>query len=348
MYIAIFLVILLAFIVLAFFEDDETHGHTWLLAIVAIVLTMYVAFRPVGIDKDYMSYLGYFKSPTSISATLIEPTFKLINGIARMCGESLILFGTYALLAIPLKVYSIKRISPYWYLSILVWFTHLFIIQEMTQIRVAVASAIFLFSIPFLADGKKLKYTLLAIAAALFHYSALVFLPLFIFGNKPLSRAAKCFLAILPVLAYSSPQVSVEIIGMIPIDAIQQKLQMYDDMMKYEGGVWGEINIFNVMALARLFAYYMLLWKYDYLSDKYPYMPILLKVFCYSICLYVGLSFLPPLAMRVEELVSIIDCILFPLLAVLVRPHWLGRLLVIIYAVAVFLMNIFLYNLLKL
>lgn len=345
MYIAIFLVILLAFIILAFFEDDETHGHTWLLVVVAVVLTMYVAFRPAGVDQDYYSYYAYFKSPTSVSATLIEPTFKLINGLARLCGEPLILFSTYALLSVPLKIYSIKRLSPYWYLSILVWFTHLFILQDMTQIRVAVAAGIFLFSIPYLADGKKLKYTLLAIVAALFHYSALVFLPLLVFGNKPLTRFGKCALVVLPLLFYASPMVSVEIIEMIPIPVIQQKLQMYDELMIYEGGIWADINIFNLRAMVRLFAFFVLVWKYNFLAEKYPYMPILLKVFCYSICLYVGLSFLPPLAMRVEELVSIIDCILFPLLAVLVRPHWLGRLLVIIYALGVFAADILLYKL---
>ena len=101
------------------------------------------------------------------------------------------------------------------------------------------------------------------------------------------------------------------------------------------------------MALMRLFAYYLLLWKYDYLSDKYPYMPVFMKIFCYSICLYVGLSFLPPVAMRVEEFVSIIDCIMFPLLATLVKPHWFGRLAVILYAVGILVANVFLYRLLK-
>ena len=117
--------------------------------------------------------------------------------------------------------------------------------------------------------------------------------------------------------------------------------------MVYKGGIWADINIYNAMAMIRLSAYYILIWKYDYLSDKYPYMPILLKIFCYSVCLYVGFSFMPPLAIRVEEYLSIIDCILLPLLAVLVRPHWLGRMLVVLYATCILLANLFLYDLLK-
>ena len=347
MYTAILFVILLVIVVLAFFEDEKIQGNVWLLVCLGAVLTLYVAFRPEGIDKDYNAYMGYYNNPSGVVASLAEPTFKLINGFARMCGEPMLLFATYAFLAIPLKVYSLKRISPYWYLSILVWFTHLFIIQEMTQIRVAVASAIFLFSLPYIAEKRRLIAAVCLIMAVLFHYSALVLLPLVFIGNRPLTRTLKVLLFILPLLMYASPMLSMDLLKMVPIPFVQQKLQMYEELMIYEGGVWGDINIFNVMAMVRLISYYFLLWKYDYLAERYPYVPMLMKIFCYSICLYVGLSFLPPVAMRIEELVSIIDCILLPLLAVLVRPHWLGRLSVIIYAVGVLFANLFLYNLLK-
>ena len=347
MYIALLFVILLAIIVLAFFEDEEIQSRGWLLLALVAVLTLFVALRPAGIDNDYNAYLGYYKHPTGVAALLTEPTFKMISGLARFFDAPLLMFIIYAFLAVPLKVYAIKRLSPYWYLSILLWFTHLFVIQEMTQIRVAVSSGIFLFSIPFLAQGKKKKFSLCLILAILFHYSALALLPLILIGNKDLSRRFRFLLIVLPIFIYAFPFAGMEMLKWIPIPFIQQKLQMYEELMIYEGGVWAEINIYNAMALVRLFAYYVLIWRYDYLKEKYPYMPVLLKVFCYSICVYVGLSFLPPIAMRVEEFIAIIDCILFPLLAVLIRPHWLGRLLVVLYAICILLANIFLYKLLK-
>jgi hypothetical protein len=347
MYIALLFLILLAIAVLAFFEDDEMQSRGWLLIALATVLTLFVAFRPAGIDNDYNSYLGYYRHPSGVVALLTEPTFKIINGVARYFEAPLLLFVIYAFLAVPLKVYAIKRLSPYWYLSVLLWFTHLFVIQEMTQIRVAVSSGIFLFSLPFLAAGEKKKFSLCLVFAILFHYSALALLPLLLLDNRYLSRTYRCALVILPIVVYAFPFAGMEMLKWIPIPFVQQKLQMYEDLMVYEGGEWAEINIYNAMALVRLFAYYMLIWKYDYLTQKYPYMSVLLKVFCYSICVYVGLSFLPPIAMRVEEFIAIIDCILFPLLAVLIRPHWLGRLLVILYAICILLANLFLYKLLK-
>ena len=171
MYIVILFIILFSIILLAFFEDEIIRSQKWLLPSLVIVLTLFVAFRPAGIDNDYNSYLGYFKNPTGVAALLTEPTFKMINGLARFLNAPFLLFVIYAFLAVPCKVIAIKRLSPYWYLSILLWYAHLFIIQEMTQIRVAVASGVFLFALPYLGDGKKLKFTLCLVASILFHYS---------------------------------------------------------------------------------------------------------------------------------------------------------------------------------
>ena len=174
--------ILLILLFLSFFEDEEIRSQKWLMPSLCLLLAIFVAFRPAGIDNDYNTYLDFFKNPSGISALLTEPTFKMINALARFCGAPLLLFVVYAFLSVPLKVYAIKRLSPYWYLSILLWFSHLFIIQEMTQIRVAVSSAIFLFSLPLLSEGKKMKFICCLIFAILFHYSALILIPLFCSG----------------------------------------------------------------------------------------------------------------------------------------------------------------------
>jgi hypothetical protein len=50
---------------------------------------------------------------------------------------------------------------------------------------------------------------------------------------------------------------------------------------------------------------------------------------------------------RAQELVGVIDFIAIPLLAFVVRPHWLGRLAVIIYAVGIFIADLYLYDYLK-
>ena len=73
MYIALLFALLLAIVVLAFFEDEEMQSRGWLLIVLATVLTLFVAFRPAGIDNDYNSYLGYYKYPSGVAALLTEP-----------------------------------------------------------------------------------------------------------------------------------------------------------------------------------------------------------------------------------------------------------------------------------
>ena len=346
MFIGLLYIVLLFLVVVSFFEDEKIHNQKLMMVIFVLVITLCSAFRPEGVDKDYLSYLGYFYDPTSGMALLTEPTFKLICGIARFLETPLFIFVVYAFLAIPLKAYSIAKISPFCYLSFLVWFTHLYIVQDLTQIRFAVASAVYLFSLPYLADGRKKLFLLLTLVAILFHYSALFLLPIVFVGNKPLSRKWIVVLLLLPFIFYICPVVTADLLAVIPIPFIQEKILVYQEMQKYSD-MFTEINIYNVMALCRLFTYYMLIWKYSYIIEHYKYLPIILKIFCYSICLYAGLAFLPVFSVRAQELVGVIDFIAIPLLAFVVRPHWLGRLAVVIYAVGIFIADLYLYDYLK-
>lgn len=346
MFIGLLYLILFLLIVVAFFEDEKLRENRWIVISFAVILTVCVAFRPEGVDKDYLSYLGYYYNPTSSMASLTEPSFLLICSVARFFNQPIFIFIIYALLAIPLKVYAITRISPFWFMSFLVWFTHLCMIQEMTQIRVAVASAIYLYSIPFLIDGKKLLFAICVLVAIFFHYSAMFLLPICLLGNKSLTKKWKILLIALPIIFYAFPVLSIELLYLIPVPFIQEKIVVYEEIRDF-GGMWAEINIYNIMALGRLFTYYMLLWKYDFIEQKFHYLPLLLKIFCYSICIYAGMSFLPVISVRAQELIGVIDFIAIPLLAMVVRPHWLGRTAVIIYAVGIFIADLYLYEYLK-
>lgn len=347
MFLGTLFLILLFLVVISFFEDSRIYNQRWLLVLFTLVVTLLVAFRPEGFDKDYYSYVAYLYHPEKRTMVLVEPSFYTISSIALFFKSHRLLFVVYAFLAIPLKIYSIRKISPLFYLSLLIWFSHLFILQDMTQIRVAVSTAIVMFSLPYFAAGEKKKTLCLFIIAILFHYSSLFLLPALFIGNAPLTRKWIYPLIILPVVFYVFKFLSFDLLVKIPVPMIQDKLIMYQELMQI-GGKYSELNIYNVQALFRLFTYYMLIWKYEYVSKSYPYMPILLKLFCYSICLYAALSFLPVLASRGQELIGIIDVLTIPLLAIIVRPHWLGRLLVILYALLTFITDIFVFNLFNL
>ena len=99
MYVAILFVLLMVLAVLAFFEDKGVLRKSWLLFLLGMVLTFYVAFRPEGIDSDYNAYLGYYKQPTGTVVSLIEPTFKIINSFARFFNAPLLIFVIYAFIA---------------------------------------------------------------------------------------------------------------------------------------------------------------------------------------------------------------------------------------------------------
>ena len=130
MFLGTLFLILLFLVVISFFEDSRIYNQRWLVVLFTLVVTLLVAFRPEGFDKDYYSYVAYLYHPEKRTMVLVEPSFYTISSIALFFKSHRLLFVVYAFLAIPLKVYSIRKISPLFYLSLLIWFSHLFILQD--------------------------------------------------------------------------------------------------------------------------------------------------------------------------------------------------------------------------
>ncbi len=130
-----------------------------------------------------------------LSYLLYEPGFTAIVLIFRSVFElnyvlPLMLF--FAFSTVLLKIISIKKLSVNPYLVILFYFSHFFLLHEMTQIRIGFASAFFFIAAIFYLKGNKLIYTLLILFATLFHYSAIMYLILLFFDSRSFYKPAIC------------------------------------------------------------------------------------------------------------------------------------------------------------
>lgn len=330
LYLIIAIFILIAF--LAFIDDEDSIVMKFALAAILLIMTCEAAFRPADMDKDYMAYLEMYYSPGSEVAEMVEPSYQFICNIAQALGSPIFIFVIYAFLTIPLKGYAISRLTPFTFMSVLVWYSHHFCLQDMTQIRVALAIAIFLFSLKYLIEGDKKRYLIGSLTAVLFHFSALLFVFLVFFSNNKLSRVMRITLWIAPIAFYAFSFLHIDLLDFIPIEAFQQKKELYEQMRDSGNVSWNEeLNIFNPVAFARLFMYYMVMWKYEIIREHAPNVTILLKMSCASICFYAAFAFLPILAGRTEELFACSDFILVPYLIYTVKPQWVGRSLVFMY-----------------
>lgn len=331
----------------AFLEQSKDKFTLYCYLGVGAALFLLASFKPVEAVADAENYL--YMAEGGSDELLVEPSFLVISSIAEnFFGSTYFLFFLYSLIAIPLKLWTISRLSQTWFFSLLFWLSHFFIMHDLTQIRASAAVAFFLFGLYFLTQRRRVAFLLCAGAASVFHISAIILFPLVLLGNAPLSGRWKLFLAIAPMIGYAMAIAKFNFMTTIPIPYIQEKVEIYEAAR--DAGIMDsdQINIFNAVVMVKLLAYYLLLWKYEVVRERGPEISLWLKIQALSIVCYTAFSFLPAISVRTSELYGVVEILLFPALIYIVRPQWAGKLLAICFASGVILLDIFYNDLIKL
>ena len=345
MFVAILLFLLLLTAAFSFVVDERPMVRWVVFTLVVVVLTLMAGLRPIGIDKDSWQYYAYYLGKFD---DMVEYSFILISDIVRVAfGDVRGVFFIYALIAIPLKCYVFTKLSNEIFLLLGVYMSNFLILHDMTQIRVGAAMAFIFLGFYYLTQGRRWPCFFLILIATALHVSAVLMLAILIFRNVELRSWHRIVLALIPFLALTSVFFDVNVSTLIPIEFIQSKLEVYEDL-KEKGLVEAEkINIFNAAIMLKIAVYYFLLWKYDVVKQYCPYLTLLLKIFALSyVCLGV-FNFLAVLACRINELFGFVEILMVPLIIHAISPKYVARVLLLIYMVGIFLLNVMYAELLK-
>jgi len=286
-----------------------------LLWIVIIVLSLLAGMRGIDVSKDYYSYRYIFDniydltSPNDLSyLAVFEPGFIAIVLFFRGIFESnyvvaLMLF--YAVVSISLKIYAIKGLSINPYLTILFYFAYYFLIHEMTQIRIGLASAIFLIAlIPFF-KGMRLLFAGLIIIATFFHYSAIFYLSLLFFDTTKFNRNLFTGVLLLSIILAILKLPLFNILGNFDPSDISDKFNNYVELSE-------SINFFNSLNICNILCCIYLIYftnEETFLSDNK--LILFLKCNILSIFLLGFMTGVPALALRVSQVFGIAQIFLF-------------------------------------
>lgn len=345
MFVAILTFLLLLTAAFSFLVDERPMVRWVVFTTLVVVLTLMAGLRPIGIDKDSWQYYAYYLGKFD---DMVEYSFILISDIVRVAfGDVRGVFFIYALIAIPLKCYVFTKLSNEIFLLLGVYMSNFLILHDMTQIRVGAAMAFIFLGFYYLTQGRRWPCFFLILIATAFHVSAVLMLAILIFRNVELRSWHRIVLALIPFLALTSVFFDVNVSTLIPIEFIQSKLEVYEDL-KEKGLVEAEkINIFNAAIMLKIAVYYFLLWKYDVVKPYCPYLTLLLKIFALSyVCLGV-FNFLAVLACRINELFGFVEILMVPLIIHAISPKYVARVLLLIYMVGIFLLNVMYAELLK-
>ena len=292
-----------------------------LLISLIILLALLAGFRDENISKDYFNYQYVFDNVYLITNNnffyliSFEPGFIGIVLFFRKLFESnygvaIMLF--YAFTSLGIKLFAIKKLSINPYLSLLFYFSYFFLFHEMTQIRIALASAFFLVSLISFLKGNKLGFIGWILIATCFHYSAIFYLFLLIFNTKNLNKSIYLGILIASLILGVIKLPILNVFGNLDLSDISSKLDNYIQISE-NGSI--AVNVFNSLNILNILCCFYLLFavtKEEFLQDK----KLLLFLKCNILSIFL-LSFLagaPAFSMRFNQLFSIAQIFLFPYL----------------------------------
>lgn len=323
---------------------------------ICIILIIFAGFREIGFDPDSLNYASIiqsinFSNFAYLHSMYIEPSFYFIANIAhRFFGDAI--RGTliiYAVLGVSLKLVAIYRLSPIPLVSIAFYLCYYYPLHELTQIRVGVASAIFLLSIPDIANKNPKTYIIKTIIATFFHYQAIVMLPIYLILN---AKIGKWFYLILPILGILSSFLReyffniiysyIFILDFVP-SFLSQKIILYIDLA--QEGVLSDINIFNLYNMSLIVIYYFCIININKFKLNIDH--IMIKILGLSTFAFPFLSFLPFFAFRISEFLGIVIMILLASIVLIFRQKIIIIFIAFIYSLIALYKTIFCTGLFK-
>lgn len=340
MILPIFLLMMLMILLSFISEGLEPYRH-YILMGTAIVLCLLSATRPAGVDPDYPIYQDYLASLDSqLTQMLVEPSFRLIGNLSLSLGFGIrMVVIIYALIAIPVKVCMYYKMGgyPVFYLIIALYLGNFYQLHDCTQIRAGAAVAMVMVSLWYRGEGRWGMHVLFLLLGILFHYSAAVFLILFVLRNNEMTFLQRLFWCLCIPLSLSFYVLQLNPVALIPIPFIEKKVAIYEAAMAQ--GEHTEIHVFNGLFILRMLLFAYVLVFYHTIRPHLKLITLFIKLQGIGIVTWLALSKMPVLSFRVSELFYQVELFLIAGVIYTIRPTWVGKIGAACFALIFYYLN---------
>lgn len=312
-------------ILLALLKDFVYRYRLFIYIGLAVTLILTAGLRPVGIDPDSENYeetFQHYDEPDLFEK--VEVTYLFLSRIVHNFSDDVhSLFLIYAILGVGLKLYAVRRLSSLYFMPIAMYLSYYFVQHECMQIRTGVLSGLMLLIVYYLGNKKKKKAFILLCLGTLFHYSALLLIPLFFLGNNEMKTRHLAIWASIVPIAYAIHFAGVTLffddIAQLPI--VGAKLASYQTTTQNGTNEFG-INVFSPLLLFTILIYYYLLFFHKTIETFDKYYPIMIKTLGLAIFIYIAMSFIPVIGVRINMLYKTVSILLFADIVYTITPHW--------------------------
>ena len=212
----------------------------FLIVVVSIILIFFAGIREHHVGTDTLNYRDMFVYKRNETFSLayfiggVDPGFALFQVIFQKLTENFViyLFGI-ATFVVSIYLYLIRKMSTNYGVTIFVFIclgTYLFFFNGARQ---AMAAAVYSIALLPLINKKMFQYGLITIAAALFHKTAIIMLPLYFVFTMKYSFKQVLLLVLLTTLATSG----LSIMMSIAPDILNKKFTDYHNRTSGGGAI---------------------------------------------------------------------------------------------------------------
>ena len=326
-----FIVFFIIFILYVFKDNNIT------IFFICLMLILFAGLRSNNVDRDYNGYESYYNSVINNGwqATLVEPSFSLISMTVNFfSGNFRYLFILYAIIGVLLKIRGIILLSNNWILSVLLYFPSYFFLHEMTQIRVGVATGIFLISIVSIYNKAPLRFLLFLTLAIFFQFTAIVMLPIYFLNPNKFNKLIYSVLIPLGYIIFLSGINMFFFLDFLPINFINTKYESYSLNLNVN-----DLNLFNFLFLIRCIIAYFFIYHFNKIKNRY--FILILKIYLIGLFLYLLLANFHTIGSRISEFLLIVEIILFPNIIFLFKSKKFAIFLTLIFSLSYLLYSLY-------
>lgn len=282
--------------------------------VIAFILIMLCVSRPDDMPDYQMYRMIYGWGGAGNLNKDMEITFSVLVNIAP---TFLFFIGIYALFSVNAHIYAIFRNSPIIWISLLIYLSLYFVLHDMVQIRAAVATGILLISVRYIVERNLAVYLGLVVTAGMFHYSAMIFLPMYFIPYRHINKWIWSGVLVVS-LAFGLMNMQFGYIAkLIPVEIIQSYVYAYMGSHQHVGVEVGMSNIIKIGIGI------ILIFNLETIRKRYPYAVPVMMFYIFSQMSYVLFTDLAVLQTRMGELFGVFEIFALAMFPLISRKYYI-------------------------
>jgi len=214
------------------FEKKALNRESYFL--IFIFLTLFAGVRNYDVGTDTSLYVRDFITGIHYNYYNFDPNVEygyqyLVYTILKFTNEYHWYLLSVAFISVGLMIYSIRKYSTDYILSIYIYITFGFYTFLFNTIRQAIALAILFYGIKFFLEKKLIKYLVVVLIASLFHISAWIMIPFYFIVHFKFKVEIKAILIFISSAILSSMVIQY-------MSASNKRYEQYTQESEHAGG----------------------------------------------------------------------------------------------------------------